>query len=84
MAVRHLKEPIYESLPATYFAAGATLLWLSYHFRQEWWSTTCAVAGFVGLAAGLMIWMRRREYRASGAEYAHRGRPVGESGDEPP
>jgi len=82
--VRHLNKPFYESLPLLYGALGATLLWLSYRYRESGWSTPCAVAGLLGLVVGLMVWMRRRDYRATSADYMHRGRPVGESADEPP
>ncbi len=40
--------------------------------------------GLLGLVAGLMVWMRRRDFRATSADYMQRGRPVGESADEPP
>lgn len=76
----YLSKRVYESLPGVYAALGATLLWLSYRYRAEWWSTTCAVAGLVGAVAGLMIWMHRRDYRATSADYLRRGKPV--PGDE--
>jgi len=72
----YLSKRLYESLPGVYAALGATLLWLSYHYRAEWWSTTCAVAGLVGTVAGLMIWLHRRDYRATSADYRRRGKPV--------
>ena len=77
-----LNKPVYESLPALYVLAGALLLWLSYRDRDSWWSTLCAVGGLVAMVAGLMIWMRRRDYRATSADYVHRGRPPGENSDE--
>jgi hypothetical protein len=82
--VRRLSKPFYESLPLVYGALGATLLWTSYRYRDGEWSTPCAVAGLLGLVAGLVVWMRRRDYRATGADYMQRGRPFGKSGDEPP
>jgi hypothetical protein len=82
--VRRINKPLYESLPALYAALGVLLLWLSYRHRDAGWSTACAVAGLLGLVAGLMVWMRRRDYRATSADYMQRGRPVGESADEPP
>ena len=77
-----LQRPIYESLPALYVLAGALLLWLSYRDRDLWWSTLCAVGGLAAMVAGLMVWMRRRDYRATSADYVRRGRPPGESSDE--
>ena len=82
--MRQLNKPLYESLPVLYAGLGATLLWLSYQYRGGKWSTPCALAGLIGLVAGLMVWMHRRAYRATSADYVQRGRPVGESADEPP
>ena len=82
--MRQLNKTLYESLPLLYAALGATLLWLSYRYRDRGWSTLCALAGLLGLVAGLMVWMHRRDYRATSAQYMQRGRPVGESADEPP
>jgi hypothetical protein len=82
--VRYLNKSAYESLPAVYAALGATLFWLSYHYRENWWSTLCALAGLMGLIAGLMVWMHRRDYRATSADYLRRGQPVGEPRDEQP
>jgi hypothetical protein len=80
--VGNLNKPVYESLPALYAAIGATLVWLSYRHQDYWWSTLCALAGFLGLIAGLVVWMHRRDYRATSLDYRHRGRPVSGSGDE--
>jgi len=77
--VKHLNKPVYESLPSLYVLAGALLLWLSYRDRDNWWSTLCAVAGLVAMVAGLVIWMHRRDYRATSADYARRGHPPGDS-----
>ncbi len=72
-----LKEPIYESLPVLYVAAGAALVWLSYRGRDSWWSALCALGGFLAIAGGLAVWMRRRDYRATSVDYRRRGRPPG-------
>lgn len=82
--MRQLNKRLYESVPAVYAALGATLLGVSYRYREDEWSTPCAVVGLLGLVAGLMVWMRRRDFRATSADYRQRGRPVGESPDEPP
>lgn len=80
----HLHRPVYESLPGAYAVVGAALLWLSYQQREAWWSTACALAGLAGMVAGLMIWMRRRDYRAMAADYRNHGRPVGGREDPQP
>ena len=72
----HLANPVYESLPTAYGALGATLLWASYQWRGAWWSTLSAALGFVAVVAGLVLWMHRRDYRATSADYLRRGRPV--------
>ena len=72
----YFSKRVYESLPGVYAVLGATLLWLSYHYRGQWWSTVGALAGLAGMVAGLMIWMRRRDYRATSADYGNRGRPL--------
>ena len=79
-----LTKPIYESLPAVYALLGAMLLWLSFHWREAWWSTPCALAGLLALVAALVLWMHRRDYRSTSADYLQRGRPVVEPGDEQP
>ena len=78
----YLSKRVYESLPGAYAALGAAMLWLSYHYRAQWWSTACALAGLAGVVAGLMIWMHRRDYRATGTDYRSRGRPLRDSEEE--
>ena len=82
--MRYLKKPVYESLPVAYFLLGALLLWTSYRQAERWWSTPCGALGILGLVAGLVIWMRRRDYRATAEDYVRRGGSVGDSPDEQP
>ena len=82
-AMWRLNKSVYESLPLLYGIAGVALLWASYRYQDAGWSTPCAMAGLLGLIAGLMIWMHRRDFRATGAAYRERGRPVGGSLDDP-
>ena len=79
----HLAKPVYESLPAAYGVLGAALLWTSYHWRGAWWSTPSAVLGFIAVVGGLVLWMHRRDYRATSADYLQRGRPVVEPRNKP-
>jgi small-conductance mechanosensitive channel len=80
--VPHLSKPVYESLPATYVAVGAALLWASYNWRIAWWSTLSAALGFMGVVLGLVLWMHRRDFRATADDYRRRGRPVIDAADD--
>ena len=77
-----LNKPVYESLPAAYATLGAALVWASYQWRAAWWSTLGALGGFTAIVAALVLWMHRRDYRATSADYLRRGRPVVDPGDE--
>jgi hypothetical protein len=77
-----LSKPVYESLPAVYTALGVALAWASYHWRADWWSTLSALAAFLALVLALVLWMHRRDYRATSADYLRRGRPVVDPHDE--
>ena len=76
-------KPFYESLPLLYGMAGVALLGLSYRGRDNWWSALCALGGFLALVGGLAVWLRRRDYRATSADYRRRGRPPGGASEEP-
>ncbi|MBS0387178.1 MAG: hypothetical protein JSR15_01760, partial [Proteobacteria bacterium] len=75
-----LTKPVYESMPGAYIALGAALLWASYRWREESWGTPCMSAGFIVLVLGLVLWMHRRAYRATSADYQRRGRPLVDPG----
>lgn len=71
-----LAKPVYESLPFAYLLGGLLLLALSYRSSDSWWSGWCAGAGLLTLVGGLAIWMHRRDFRATSADYLRRGKPV--------
>jgi uncharacterized membrane protein YesL len=62
-----LSRPLYELLPYLYMVLGIVLLGLAWH------STTLpGLMMFVGAAtllAGIVLWLRRRDYRSRQAEY---------------
>ena len=63
-----IPRPIYEALPYAYMAAGIALLGAAYfleHGPRGW----LLAAGAGALTVGLVLWMRRRDYRATHAEY---------------
>jgi len=85
---RRLSKPLYESLPWLYALGGVFALAVGYRLQQGWWSHLFTLAGIAGVMFGIVIGLRRRDYRARRAEYsrlndsfdqAERG-----SGDKPP
>jgi hypothetical protein len=59
---------LYESLPYAYMAAGAALLAFAFLGRRGPHGLLMLFGG-IGLTAGLVLWMRRREYRENQTEY---------------
>ena len=77
---RHLSRPLYEGLPWLYVAGGlaalATSYWLAEHGRL---SLTVGLLGLMLVVAGIVVLLRRRDYRALRSEYAD---PDSLDGDE--
>ncbi|MCM2312432.1 MAG: hypothetical protein NDI84_13615 [Steroidobacteraceae bacterium] len=63
-----IPRPLYESLPYAYMAGGVGLLGTAYCIEQGPRGLLLAF-GAAGLTLGLVLWMRRRDYRASQREY---------------
>jgi hypothetical protein len=76
-----LAKPVYESLPYAYLLAGVVLLIESYRDSELWWSGLCAGVGLLALVGGLAVWMHRRDFRATSADYLRRGKSVIDSDD---
>jgi hypothetical protein len=68
---RHMRlaQPIYESLPALYLLAGLLLLFASYRLHSGVWSLVLLLSGIAALVAGTAVWLRRRDFRTTDAEY---------------
>jgi membrane protein YdbS with pleckstrin-like domain len=60
-----LSEPIYESLPYYYMALGIVAGVGSYRVHTWYWSEVLAIVAAVSLVAGLVLWLKRRDYRRS-------------------
>jgi hypothetical protein len=67
-----LSRPVYEALPYLYAVVGLALFVASWFLKARIWSLTLLVLGTVALLAGLVIWLRRRDYRLRQAEYDSR------------
>jgi hypothetical protein len=68
-----LPRPIYEAIPYACVAAGVALAAAAFSFERGPRGLLLVLGG-VGATVGLMLWMRRRAYRASLRDYD--GRPL--------
>ncbi|MEM1263772.1 MAG: hypothetical protein AAGH76_15350 [Pseudomonadota bacterium] len=60
-----LSKPVYESIPYFYFAAGLLALAASAFLDYSFWPLLCVGIGAACLIAGLVVWLRRRDFRRS-------------------
>jgi hypothetical protein len=60
-----ISKPFYEALPYLYLLAGLALLTASLYLDIWYWPTICLLAGIVCLIFGLMILLRRRDFRGN-------------------
>jgi hypothetical protein len=71
-----IPTPLYESLPWLYALAGALLIAASHELHSGALSLLLLLAGALGLIGGAAIWLRRRDFRATRAEYwSHDAQP---------
>jgi hypothetical protein len=64
-----LARPIYEFLPYFYMLLGAALLGAAWFVGAERLPGIFMGAGSLSLLAGIVLWLRRKDYRTSQAEY---------------
>lgn len=65
----YLARPIYELLPYAYVLAGACALTASWFVRRSPWPAVLLVVGILAVVGGLVIFLRRRDYRSTQAQY---------------
>jgi Flp pilus assembly protein TadB len=58
-----VSRPIYESLPYFYIVAGALTLAASMYLGHWYWPTICFFVGLASLVGGLVVLLKRRDYR---------------------
>ena len=56
-------KPFYESLPYFYLIVGVICLGSSMYVNHWYWPTICFVTGLSCLVAGLVVFLKRRDYR---------------------
>jgi len=67
-----LAHPVYESLPYVYATAGIAGMAGSWLLRMPVVSSILLVVGALSLLAGLVLWLRRWDYRTQQAQYNSR------------
>jgi len=60
-----VSRPIYESLPYLYMLAGAISLGASMYLSYWYWPSICFATGVICLVAGLVVLLKRRDYRVT-------------------
>jgi hypothetical protein len=72
MERRHLSRPVYEGLPWFYMAFGLAALVVSYLLAAHGaLSLGTGLLGLVALVYGIVVFLRRRDYRALRSEYGN-------------
>lgn len=62
-------RPLYESLPYAYVVIGVAAVTASFFWRVAQWSWMLAVAGVLAILGGLVLILRRRDYRIQRRHY---------------
>lgn len=65
-----LARPLYEGLPWLYVGAGLAALAASYLAASRLASAALGLPGIAALLGGVVVWLRRRDYRRMRARYA--------------
>ncbi len=64
-----ISRPLYESLPYVYIAIGLIAFGASFAWRVADWSGVLAAFGLVAILGGLVLALRRRDYRIQKRHY---------------
>ena len=67
-----ISRPVYELLPYLYMVLGAALLAAAWVVQMRFWPSVFLALGALSLMAGLVLWLRRKDYRSKQAEYDSR------------
>lgn len=67
-----LARPLYELLPYLYMLVGIGLLVAAWFIEMRTLPSIFMVVGALSLMGGLVLWLRRRDYRTRQAEYNSR------------
>jgi hypothetical protein len=67
-----MPRPIYELLPYVYMGLGAVLISVAWFLQMETWPGIMLGVGSLSLLVGIVLFLRRRDYRTRQAEYSNR------------
>jgi len=64
-----LSRPVYEALPYIYMLVGGAAIAGSFLFRIPGWSDMLAAFGLIAAVVGLVLVLKRRDYRVQKRRY---------------
>jgi Flp pilus assembly protein TadB len=67
-----LARPLYEFLPYLYMLVGVALLAAAWFIEISTLPSVLLLVGVLAIMAGLVLWLRRRDYRTRQSEYNSR------------
>jgi Flp pilus assembly protein TadB len=67
-----LARPVYEFLPYLYMLVGVGLLAAAWFIEISTLPSVLLLVGVLAIMAGLVLWLRRRDYRTRQSEYNSR------------
>jgi hypothetical protein len=67
-----ISRPVYELLPYLYMLVGIALLGAAWVVEAKAWPSIFLSVGALSLMGGLVLWLRRKDYRTKQAEYDSR------------
>jgi hypothetical protein len=69
MSAMWIARPVYELIPYLYIAVGLVLLGAAWLLNVDMLPGIFLLLGSLSLLAGIVLWLRRKDYRTTQAEY---------------
>jgi hypothetical protein len=67
-----IARPIYEFLPYLYMLVGAVMVGAAWFLNLETLPSILLALGSLSLLAGIVLWLRRKDYRTRQSEYTNK------------